>query len=87
MNNNGWISVKDRLPDKPGHYLVLTSINYWHGGCKDKNSPIHKGTTKGYENTTMSVLDCFYDSTGDWNRVCNVHVTHWRPLPEPPMEE
>ena len=37
-NTHGeWISVKDRLPDKPGHYLVCTSINYWHGGCMDKN--------------------------------------------------
>lgn len=80
-----WISVKDRLPEKAGHYLVLTSINYWHGGCLDKN-PDYYGTTKGYENTTMSVLDCFYGPTGDWNRVCNCHVTHWMPLPSLPEE-
>lgn len=83
---NNWISVKDRLPEKPGHYLVITSINYWHGGCLDKN-PTYHGTTKGYENTAMSVLDCYFDSTGDWNRVCNCHVTHWQPLPEPPKED
>ena len=23
-----WISVEDRLPEFPGHYLVCTSINY-----------------------------------------------------------
>lgn len=82
-----WVSVKDRLPNKPGHYLVCTSINYWHGGCLDVNQE-HKyhdsGTPVGYDGTTMSVLDCYYDITGDWNRVCNKHVTHWMPLPEPP---
>ena len=32
-----WISVEDRLPEFPGHYLVCTSINYWHCGCMDIN--------------------------------------------------
>lgn len=84
-----WISVEDRLPDKPGHYLVCTSINYWHGGCMDKNEE-HKyhdsGTPIGYDGTMMSVLDCYYDITGNWNRVFNKHVTHWMPLPEPPED-
>ena len=83
-----WIPVEERLPDKPGHYLVCTNVNYWHGGCMDKNgSSSNAGTTDGYAGTTLSVLDCFYDSTGDWNRVCNAHVTHWMPLPQPPKEE
>ena len=83
-----WIPVEERLPDKPGHYLVCTNVNYWHGGCMDKNgSSSNAGTTDGYAGTTLSVLDCFYDITGDWNRVCNAHVTHWMPLPKPPKEE
>lgn len=83
-----WIPVEERLPDKPGHYLVCTNVNYWHGGCMDKNgSSSNAGTTDGYAGTTLSVLDCFYDITGDWNRVCNAHVTHWMPLPQPPKEE
>ena len=82
-----WIPVEERLPDKPGHYLVCTNVNYWHGGCMDKNgSSSNAGTTDGYAGTTLSVLDCFYDITGDWNRVCNAHVTHWMPLPQPPKE-
>lgn len=81
-----WISVKDRVPERSGHYLVLTRINYWRGGSLDKNPDCY-GTAKGYGNTTMSVLDCFYDGTGNWNRVCNSHVTHWMPLPAPPKEE
>ena len=84
-----WISVKDRLPEYPGHYLVCTSINYWHGGCMDLNEN-HKyhpnGTPVGYDGSTMSVLDCYYDVTGHWNRVCDSHVTHWMPLPTPPKE-
>ena len=85
-----WISVKDRLPEYPGHYLVCTSINYWHGGCMDINEN-HKyhpnGTPVGYDGSTMSVLDCYYDVTGQWNRVCDSHVTHWMPLPPPPKGE
>ena len=87
---SGWISVKDRLPEYPGHYLVCTSINYWHGGCMDVNVN-HKygknGTPVGYDGTTMSVIDCYFDATGNWNRACNAHITHWMPLPEPPEEE
>ena len=83
-----WIPVEERLPDKPGHYLVCTNVNYWHGGCMDKNgSSSNAGTTDGYAGTTLSVLDCFYDITGDWNRVCNAHVTHWMPLPPSPPKE
>lgn len=85
-----WISVDERLPDGPGHYLICTSINYWHGGCLDKNEghKHHKncGTPMGYDGTTKSVLDCYYDITGDWNRVYNSHVTHWMPLPESPED-
>lgn len=82
---NEWVSVEERLPDKPGHYLVCTNVNYWHGGCMDKNGvSSNKGTTDGYVYTTLSVLDCFYDMTGNWNRVCNKHVTHWMNIPAPP---
>ena len=85
-----WISVKDRLPEFPWHYLVCTSINYWHGGCMDlnENHKYHQnGTPVGYDGSTMSVLDCYYDVTGHWNRVCDRHVTHWMPLPPPPKGE
>ena len=82
---NEWVSVEERLPDKPGHYLVCTSVNYWYGGCMDKNGVgSNKGTTNGYVGTTLSVLDCFCDTTGNWNRVCNKHVTHWMNIPAPP---
>lgn len=59
-----WISVKDRMPKYPGHYLVCTSINYWRDGCIDINEN-HRyypnGTPVGYDGSTMSVIDCYYD--------------------------
>ena len=59
-----WISVKDRMSEYPGHYLVSTSINYWHGGCMEINEN-HKyypnGTPAGYDDSTMSVINCYYD--------------------------
>lgn len=59
-----WISVKDRMSEYPGHYLVCTSINYWCGGCMEINEN-HKyypnSTPAGYDGSTMSVIDCYYD--------------------------
>ena len=59
-----WIPVDDRLPEYPGHYLVCTSINYWRGGCMGINEN-HKyypnSTLVGYDGSTMSVIDCYYD--------------------------
>ena len=59
-----WISVKDRMPEYPGHYLVCTSINYWRDGCIDINEN-HKyypnSTPVGYDGSITSVIDCYYD--------------------------
>ena len=54
-----WIPVEERLPDKPGHYLVCTNVNYWHGGGMEKNGANSKeGNTDGNAGTTISGLDC-----------------------------
>ncbi len=71
-NNAGWISVKDRLPEKAERYMCLcydfVTKSYWH-------------ELLWYENnhwwTSLATLDHDYTK----------HVVYWMPLPEPPKEE
>lgn len=52
-----WISIEDRLPEKPGHYLCYVRGMFdvlWYG----------KGT----------------------EMLWKYEVTHWMPLPNPPVE-
>lgn len=65
---NLWISVKEKLP-KNGEKVLAYAI-------KDENLPC---------------LDCNYFEAhhydGRWTEnvdSCDIHVTHWMPLPEPP---
>ena len=80
--NNGvtvqeWISVKDRLPDKTGRYLVL----------KNRIAPDCLGGNR----TDIVILRFFVDKgfrmpthIPDWiNEEINEEVTHWLPLPQP----
>ncbi len=65
-----WISVKDRLPEKSGEYLVAFHPCYW----------------KQIEYDTIAVgLDTFRGKTS-WAKKKYQFVTHWAPLPEPPKE-
>ena len=72
MNNN-WISVKERLPEVMGDYLVCLNnrdaIIVWKGWYfkPDKNFSYHRWT------------NCFGDKLSA--------VTHWMPLPEPPSSD
>lgn len=77
-----WISVKDRLPDKDGKYMV------WYKGewddcefdvCEfDVDSKTFGFTYDDYDEMN-SPLVC-------WDDDMDKYVTHWRPLPEPPKE-
>ena len=68
-----WISVKDRLPEKDGEYLVrfadkgLSNVEYES-----------KFESFGYW------LSIMWDEYADWFPY--VGITHWMPLPEPPKE-
>ena len=72
-----WISVKDRLPDKTGRYLVL----------KNRIAPDCLGGNR----TDIVILRFFVDKgfrmpthIPDWiNEEINEEVTHWLPLPQP----
>lgn len=73
-----WISVKDRLPDKDGKYVV------WYDGelniCE-------------YDVESQTFGDSFYDYDEMhskllcWDDDINKFVTHWLLLAEPPKSE
>lgn len=81
MAMSEWISVKDRLPDKTGRYLVL----------KNRIAPDCLGGNR----TDIVILRLFVDKgfrmpthIPDWiNEEINEEVTHWMPLPEMPEME
>ena len=69
-----WISVKERLPEKEGSYIVRT-----------KTGAVT--TARFYDERTFSethYLPKEYTRKAAWSR--NRDVTHWMPLPEPPKE-
>lgn len=78
-----WISVKDRLPDKDGKYLVAS---LWILDGK-----YHVGTARYTKNLSDVWMDWESgsgwwngDSESDWEET---NVKYWMPLPEPPKEE
>ena len=72
---SGWISVKDRLPNCNGIYLVWRP-HYYGGEIGEPVVCYFDG-----QNT-------WHDSYGvDFERILHPDdITHWMPLPEPPEE-
>lgn len=73
---NEWISVKDRLPSNKDNEIVCL-IN---GKCilavvHDATFSLTQGHVSFYWPTKTWVKDHYYNE-----------VTHWMPLPEPPVE-
>ena len=64
-----WISVEDRLPDEAGQYLVA-----FH--------PCHYDMV--YADKTFVGMDSFRGKTS-WAQRKYQRVTHWMPLPQPPI--
>ena len=81
MAMSDWISVKYRLPDKTGRYLVL----------KNRIAPDCLGGNR----TDIVILRFFVDKgfrmpthIPEWiNKEINEEVTYWMPLPQPPKGE
>ena len=67
----GWISVKDRLPDKSGSYLVML----------DNVLATHLAMNVHYWNAK----DGYWRGSEAHSRI--VGISHWMPLPEPPKED
>lgn len=79
LPSDEWISVKDRLPDVEGLYLVYHVAQ--HGR--------YKGTAMEWDAAWENGAWWSYDPWDDeYNTKCEVTPSHWRPLlaaPEPPQ--
>ena len=76
MAMSEWISVKDRLPDKTGRYLVIKNriAQDCFGGNRTDIVILRFFVDKGFRMPTH---------IPDWiNEEINEEVTHWMPLPE-----
>lgn len=71
MQSLDWISVEDRSPDDDGEYQCYTYLD-----CE-------------YENVHSQQIIVFIKDSGGWQTDVNwaTKVTHWQPLPEPPVKE
>ena len=67
-----WISVKDKLPEEYGNYLVLTSENNIDFGTFNTR----------FGSWSMCDADGFY-----WAGQRGIRITHWRHLPKAPESE
>lgn len=68
---NDWISVRDRLPDVSGRYLV-----WCNGMVMTKEYSIKYRLFGAYDEMEPREVA----------RFAAIYVTHWMPLPEPPNE-
>ena len=76
---NEWISVKDKLPEKDGNYLVTACDE----GCS---------AGEGIWYSTVVVVAEYYKGSWTWydgGREYSLEgiVTHWMPMPNPPKGE
>ena len=73
---NEWISVKDKLPEKDGNYIVTACDE----GCSAGEGIWHS--------TVVVVAEC-YKGSWTWYDEYSLEgiVTHWMPLPNPPKGE
>ena len=80
-----WISVKDRLPEKDGAYLVTTN------SFGDRQSVKFRWFAKDGENVDAYDLagqkDVWYLYDSECGYISINSVTHWMPLPLPPKGE
>lgn len=68
---SGWVSVKDRLPEENGEYLISTT----------------DGVTSACYERGRHVGDRHLSEWTDYYEGCiNFEPTHWMPLPKPPKE-
>ena len=75
-----WISVKDRLPEESGNYIVCcddSSCSYGEGIWYSSDVVV---VSEYYEGSWI-----WYEGGTEWS-LENI-VTHWMPIPQPPKGE
>ena len=81
----GWISVKDGLPEEDKAYLVTTNDFGSRQGVYIRWFAKDGETVDEYELAGQKCVWYFYDS--EYGYVSTNSVTHWMPLPYPPKGE
>jgi hypothetical protein len=79
--NNGWISVKERMPDIEQNVLVMTEC----GGLSLANWSPKEGWSSALIVRETGYIDVYFDSFEIETHKDN--ITHWMPLPKPPQEK
>jgi hypothetical protein len=75
----GWISVDERLPDDYYDYLVVVKHKYEYEDEWEYDVDV------GGPALDAGYIDHFWKTYHDWEVGEECHITHWMPLPEPPM--
>lgn len=78
--DNGWISVKDRLPEYDKTVLVVNEDGYMHTAVRIK------GSIARIDEWQIKFGVCFTDNDV-WEEDEQGKITHWQYLPEPPKGE
>lgn len=77
-----WIPVSERLPEEPGHFLVVVKERY------DFENDYSYDTDVAHYRLDGGYIDGCWDTFVDWDEgQPYLHVTHWMPLPMPPKGE
>lgn len=80
LPDNGWISVKDRLPEYDKTVLVVNEDGYMHTAVRIK------GSIARIDEWQIKFGVCFTDNDV-WEEDEQGKITHWQYLPEPPKGE
>lgn len=79
-----WISVKDRLPEDSGYYLVVYRDKYNESISIDFDMYVKCNIGEWWESEfACDITKQFLRAT----RLQEQEVTHWMPLPQPPKGE
>lgn len=79
--NNGWISVKERMPELDQYVLVMTEI----GGLSLAEWTPREGWLSPFLVRDTGYIDIYFDSFFIETHIDT--ITHWMPLPQPPKHE